>query len=135
MRKIERAPAIRQPRSETTSLKPNSLVSLACEAFSDESLTDELVSRVLKWRATPDRYIKANRSWIPRWRFAPLIRLEDAFALVEAASKRYKLQMREDATFVAEVQIGKSGGVASGELKSRVITIAVARAMGMEGVE
>jgi len=39
----------------------------------DDRLTEELASRIMRWRVTPDRYIKSGRSWVPRWHFKPLV--------------------------------------------------------------
>jgi hypothetical protein len=105
------------------------------QSAQDKRITDELAARVLGWQATPDRFLKANRGWIPRWRFAPLARLDDAFVLLEAASGHYKLELAENTPFTAEVAIGHTTGTARGECKPRVITIAVARALGLEGCE
>ncbi|MGA8025868.1 MAG: hypothetical protein WB992_01900 [Bryobacteraceae bacterium] len=98
---------------------------------SDEQVTSELAVRILGWKAAPDRYLKGDRSWIPRWRFTPLTRIEDAFQLLERAC-RYRLQLNDDGIFVAEVRIGGSTGKASGKFQARVITLAIAKAVGVE---
>jgi hypothetical protein len=51
-------------------------------------LTNLFAGRFLGLRPTRDRFVKPDGSWIPRWRFAPLSRLEDAFSLLEAGGKR-----------------------------------------------
>ena len=99
--------------------------------MTDDRLTDELVSQVLGWRLAPGRFIKARRSWIARWRFAPLERLDDAFELLDRASRDYTLTSIEGA-FTAEVRVGDRIGSASGGPKARTITLAVARALGIE---
>jgi hypothetical protein len=100
--------------------------------MTEEALTAALAERVMGWKATPDRFIKSGRSWLPKWRFAPLTRLDDAFLLLDRAASHYRLVTVEGGTFTAEVQVGARTGKASGEPKARAITIAVARALGVE---
>jgi hypothetical protein len=99
--------------------------------MNDEWLTNELAARVMGWKPAPDRFVKAGRGWIPRWRFQPLTRLEDAFQLLETAGSTYSLATASDGTFSARVRVGNRIGRASGEPKATTITIAVARALGL----
>lgn len=99
--------------------------------MTSEQLTAVLAERVLGWRATPDRFIKSGRSWIPRWRFRPLTELADAFRLLDHAAAHYTLT-GNCSTFIAEVQIESCRGKAVGDHKARTITIAVARALRLE---
>ena len=87
--------------------------------MTEEALTSTLAERVMGWKATPDRFIKSGRSWIPRWRFRPL------------AAEHYTLT-RTCSTFAADVQIESCRGKAVGEHKARTITVAVARALRLE---
>jgi len=98
----------------------------------DEQLTAILAERVMHWRPAPDRYLKPGRSWIPKWRFSPLTNLDDAFQLLERAGARYTLASDTGASVSAEVEIGERKGRASGRSVPRVITIALARAVGVE---
>jgi hypothetical protein len=98
----------------------------------NDQLTAILAERVMRWRATPDRFIKSGRIWIPRWRFQPLVELADAFRLLDQAARRYSLTRDGHGVFCASVEIGGSRGKASGEPKARTVTIAVARALGLE---
>jgi hypothetical protein len=99
--------------------------------MTEEALTSTLAERVMGWKATPDRFIKSGRSWIPRWRFRPLAELADAFRLLDHAAEHYTLT-RTCSTFAAEVQIESCRGKAVGEHKARTITVAVARALRLE---
>lgn len=101
-------------------------------AISDQALTDALAERVMGWKATPDRFIKSGRSWLPKWRFAPLSRLDDAFQLLDHSSSTYKLERGEAGEFRVEVRFGGHVGRASGEPKARAITLAIARSLGIE---
>jgi hypothetical protein len=103
----------------------------AVSAAADARLTAELANRVMGWRVAPGRFLKSRRGWIPTWRFAPLKRLDDAFQLLESASYDYTLAQIKDA-FTAEVRIGDRIGNASGRPKARAITLAVARALGLD---
>jgi len=94
-------------------------------------LTDQLATQVLGWRPSSDRYLKPGRGWIPRWRFRPLQELTDAFRLLDTGVQQYTLT-RDSRGFSAEVQIGSRRGSASGINKARTITLAVARALGLE---
>ena len=100
--------------------------------MTDDRLTDKLAAEVLGWRTAPGRFIKSDRSWAPRHRFAPLTRLDDAFQLVERAATACKLTMVKGGQFSAEVQVGARIGKASGESNARIVTIALARALGLE---
>jgi hypothetical protein len=100
--------------------------------MSDQKLTDELARRVMGWKAAPDRFMKPGRGWIPRWRFQPLVDLADAFRLLDQVAHRYCLTSDGRRTFSVEVQVGTRRGKASGKHKARIITLAVARALGLE---
>ncbi len=99
--------------------------------MNDDRLTELLARRALGWRVAPDRFIKSGRSWIPKWRFSPLVRLEDAFQLLDAVASSYRLEVHEGGLFTAEVRVGSHIGKTSGELKARTITIAVAQAFDL----
>jgi hypothetical protein len=99
--------------------------------MSDQQLTTELVLLIMGWKIAPGRYIKSGRSWTPMSQFKPLDRIADAFQLLERAGAEYQLTAKGRSTFTAEVEIGCSKGKASGPAKARVITIAVARAVGI----
>jgi hypothetical protein len=100
--------------------------------MTDEVLTGELASRVMGWKTAPDRFVKGGRSWIPRWRFQPLVELADAFRLLDKGARRYSLTCDGRRTFSVEVQVGTRHGKASSKNKARAITLAVARALGLE---
>lgn len=100
--------------------------------ISEEALTDALAERVMGWKATPDRFIKSGRSWLPKWRFAPLSRLDDAFQLLDRSGSTYKLERGDGGAFRVEVQSGGRVGKASGDPVARTITLAVARSFGLE---
>lgn len=99
--------------------------------MNDDRLTDQLALRVMGWKVAPDRFVKSGRSWIPRWRFRPLEELADAFQLLDCAADHYILK-RDGRSFTAEIRTGSCRATASGELKARTITLAVARALGLE---
>lgn len=101
-----------------------------------EALTAHLAERVMGWNVAPDRFLTGNRSWIPRWRFQPLERLEDAFRLLEKAQpEHYSMGLDGSGRFSVEVRLGGKLGLARDEVKPRAITLAIARALGLEEVE
>ena len=97
----------------------------------DQLATDQLARRVMGWRTAPDRFIKPNRGWIPRWRFQPFTELSDAFLLLDQGAHQYTLKY-DGSRFSAEVRTDTGRGVASGEHKPRTITLAIAQALGLE---
>jgi hypothetical protein len=97
---------------------------------SDELLASVLAERVMGWKTFPNRFMTSERSWIPRARFRPLIRLEDAFALLDRAATSYTLK-RAGNSFTAEVRVGRLIGRASGRARAATITLAVAQALGL----
>ena len=100
--------------------------------MTDERLTDELAARVLGWRLAPGRYIKSGRGWTPRSKFRPLVDLKDAFRLLDRVSNDYSLLARPGGVFTARVRLDGRAGKATGEPKARAISLAVARALGLE---
>jgi hypothetical protein len=102
--------------------------------MTDQQLTDEL-ARALGWKPTPDRFVKSGRSWIPRWRFQPLKRLEDAFAVLEYLRCEYVIERSEKAGFTVQVRIGVRIGTADGEAKARAISVAVGQALQIDGLD
>ena len=95
-------------------------------------LIDRLAQEVLHWRVGPDRFITGNRSWLPKWRFNPLERLDDAFMVLDrSGSSRYAIVKAGGACEV-EVECNGRVGRATGNSRSRAITMAVARSIGLE---
>ena len=97
--------------------------------MTDPALTDLLVERVLEWKATRDRFIKTNRAWLPKWRFAPLTNLEDAFQLLDKLNCRYKIECTSRLAVAVEVYFQGRVGRSSGPQKARAIAFAVARVL------
>jgi hypothetical protein len=102
--------------------------------MTSDAVIAALAEQLLGWKATPDRFIKSGRSWIPRWRFNPLASLEDAVMLLDRTGGTYDLALTADGVFTAEVRIAGRVGTASGNPKARTITLAIARALGLEAV-
>lgn len=100
--------------------------------MNDERLTEELVRRALGWRVAPGRYLKPGRGWIPEWRFRPLREVADAFQLVDRVADSFTLTSSSPRVVSANVKVGRRCGKASGEQIARTITIALARALGLE---
>jgi len=99
---------------------------------SDEELTAYLAERAMGWKVTPDRFIKSGRSWIPRWRFQPLNDIADALDLLNRAANWFTLVSSLKKVVTAEVNVAGHRGKASGKQIARTITIAVARALGLD---
>ena len=100
--------------------------------MTDNLLIDRLAQQVLRWRAGPDRFLTGNRSWIPRWKFNPLERLEDSFTLLDHSGSTHYTISLVGGTFQVEVECDGRIGKATGHSRSRTITLALARSLGLE---
>jgi hypothetical protein len=100
--------------------------------MTSDELTGILVQRVLGWRVAPGRFLKQGRQWTPSWRFQPLRRLQNALELIEKAQGEYRLAKGADGTFTAEVSVGNRRGSASAQSEAATITVALARALGID---
>jgi hypothetical protein len=113
--------------------KPDGASRIKAQPERENKLTEELARQIMGWEVAPDRFLMGSRRWIPRWRFKPAERLEDAFRLLEeAAPRQYTMGRVEKGAFWVSVQIGAGTGEARDESKPRAITYAVARAIGMQ---
>ena len=98
-----------------------------------EVLTALLAERVMAWRVRPERFLIGDRRWLPRWRFQPAERLEDAFRLLEqAAPEEYSMGAAENGSFWVKVRVADTTGEAREPSKPRAITFAIARAFGID---
>jgi hypothetical protein len=100
--------------------------------MTDEMLTAILAERVMGWGVGPDRFMMASRRWQPRWRFQPAESLDDAFKLLEEAALQDYVMGDDGNGFHVRVRIGKTIGEARDKSRSRAITFAVARALGID---
>ena len=101
--------------------------------MNDNTIVNLLAQQVMYWRVGPDRFLTGHRSWIPRWRFQPTERLDDAFRLLEqAAPQSYNMSAADNGAFSVKVLIGGKLGKAQDECKPRAISLAVARSLGLE---
>lgn len=99
--------------------------------MTDEHLTTELAVRAMHWRLAPGRYLKSGRGWTSRSGFRPLVDVNDAFRVLDAVSNDYTLITVPGMGFTAEVRFKGQIGKASGGRKARVISLAVANAIGI----
>ncbi len=102
-------------------------------AVSNDKLTAVLAERVMGWRVGPQRFLLEGRRWMPRWRFRPTDRLADAFKLLERVTAEHcDMGQTPQGFFVVELQIGGGHGRACEKSKPLAITLAVARALGLD---
>jgi hypothetical protein len=91
-----------------------------------------LAERVMGWSVGPDRFMIGGRRWLPRWRFQPATRIEDALRLLErSAPQEYAMGAAESGGFWAKVRVAGITGEAHESSQAEAITIAVARAIGL----
>lgn len=101
--------------------------------MSTEQLTAILAQRVMGWRVGPDRFLMDKRQWLPRWRFQPTERVEDAYRLLErAAPQEFNMDRDQDGRFWVKVCIAGAAGEARESPQAWAITLAIARALGIE---
>lgn len=97
-----------------------------------ERLTAMLAKSVMGWKVAPDRFLTSNRSWIPRWKFNPLERVQDAFMLLDSSgSNRYTI-LKAGGCFEVKVECNGRDGRATDRSSARAITLALARSLGLE---
>jgi hypothetical protein len=101
-------------------------------AMTAEALTTILAQRVMGWRVGPDRFILDGRRWLPRWRFQPCARMEDAFRLLECSAPQHYSMGADDCEFSAKVRICDITGEAVEASQPLALTLAIARAIGLE---
>jgi hypothetical protein len=100
---------------------------------SNDQLTAVLAERVMGWTVGPERFSMGNREWMPRWRFQPTEKLEDAFRLLEEAGPReYSICGDDKGSIHVRVRIDGTAGEARGTSKPLTLTYAIARAVGIE---
>jgi hypothetical protein len=98
-----------------------------------ENLTAVLAKRVLHWSVAPDRFLTGNRGWIPRNRFRPTERMQDAFKLlIASAPAEYNIRGGKGKASWVEVRIGTLSAEASGPTLPLAICLAIAKALGIE---
>jgi Phage ABA sandwich domain len=101
--------------------------------MTSENLAVLLAERVMGWTVGPDRFLLGNRGWMPRWRFQPTEKLDDAFRLLEEASpQEYSICGDDKGSIHVQVRINGNAGEARGASKPLAIAHAVARAVGIE---
>src|SRR5260370_11811017 len=81
---------------------------------------------------SPGRYWWGNGHGIARPRLEPLSDVKHAFRLLEASGGLFNVGTLPNGSFTAEVRIGNRAGNACGEPKAACITLAVARAIGID---
>ena len=97
--------------------------------MTDDLLTALLAELVMRWRVGPERFLIGNRCWLPRWRFQPCERLQDAVRLLErAAPEEFSMGAAESGSFWVKVRIAGTTGEAVEPSKPRAIAFAIARA-------
>jgi hypothetical protein len=85
------------------------------------------------WTAAPDRFLLPKRKWMPRWRFRPAEKIEDAFRLLDGAKpESYTMVSDKPGEFEVQVKIAGVFGRACLASRAEAITLAVARAVGID---
>jgi hypothetical protein len=99
--------------------------------LSDEQLTTELADRAMRWRISPDRYLRPDGGWIPRSKFCPLVNVSHAFQALDAVTKDYSLLAKPGGGFEVNLRLACRTACATDESKARAICLALADALGI----
>ena len=100
--------------------------------MTSEHLAAILAERVMGWGIGPDRFMMGGRQWLPRRRFEPVERVEDAFRLLErAAPQEYAMGATKNGSFWAKVRVAGVTGEARESSQARSLTFAIARSIGL----
>jgi hypothetical protein len=91
-----------------------------------------LAEKVLGWKVAADRFVMANRRWIPRWRFQPFKSLSDAFQLLDGV-KPARFSMGSDGgdEFWVRIEVDGRVGEARHSSRPQAISLAIAKAVGI----
>lgn len=101
--------------------------------MTSQVLTKLVAERVMKWTAAPNRFMLGRREWTPNWRFQPVEIFEHAVQLLDAARPTtYSLGVDQTGCFWARVEVSGVLGEARDRSRPRAVTIAVARAVGLD---
>lgn len=101
--------------------------------MTNDQLTAILAERIMGWTVSPERFMMGRRRWVPRWRFQPAEKLEDAFRLLEeAAPQEYSICGDNRGNIRVRALINGAAGEARGTSMPAAVTYAVARAIGIE---
>ena len=99
-----------------------------------EQLTALLAEHVMQWRVGPTRFQMGNRGWLPRSRFRPTERIQDAFRVLLAAEpSEYTMAGGKGTSSWARVRIDGAFGEASASSLPTAICLAIARCIGIQG--
>jgi hypothetical protein len=102
--------------------------------MTSEHLTAVLAEKVMGWGIGPDRFTMTGRRWLPRGRFRPTERIQDAFRVLLAAEpSEYAMAGGNRKSSWARVRINGAFGEASASSMPRAICLAIARAMRIQG--
>jgi hypothetical protein len=111
---------------------PHQSVGLLEHGMTSEHFTQVLAKRVLGWSVAPDRFMIGGRRWLPSWGFQPATRLEDALRVLKGvALEEFVMGGAESGGLWANVRVADTRE-ASDLYKPRVITVAIARRLGIK---
>ena len=102
--------------------------------MTSEQLTAILARRVMGWGVGPDRFSMGDRRWLPRGRFRPTERIQDAFRVLQAAEpSEYTVVGGNGKSSWVSLRIDGASGEASAPSMPTAICLAIARAIGIQG--
>lgn len=102
--------------------------------MSNELLTAILVEKIMGWRVCPDRFLTRDRQWLPRHKFQPTKKLDNAFKLLNAAEPlEYTLGgTNRTGDCWARVKLNGTAGEATSRSMPMAICLAIARALSID---
>jgi hypothetical protein len=97
--------------------------------MTDKHLSAVRAEKVMGRRVVPDGFLLGNRQWIPQWQ--PTRGLADGFRLLDqAAPQKHSMGTTVNGGFWVKARVADRTGEAC-ESKPRAITLAIARALGV----
>jgi hypothetical protein len=98
----------------------------------NEHLTVVLAERVKDRAFGCEHFLRGTREWTPPWRFQPASRLEDAaHVLAKLIPEKYVMGTADQRRLRTTIRIEVTTGEAHEYCQAAAITVAVARALGI----
>lgn len=94
-------------------------------------VTAQLAERFLGWRTACGRFLKPDGGWIPEWRFRPFESAAHALELLNHADQ-YQIVRDADRSYTVRVRVGRHLGTAVGPELANTVSVAAARAVGIQ---
>jgi hypothetical protein len=94
-----------------------------------------LAEHIFYWRVSPNRFLTGNRCWLPRWKFQPTTKLNDALRVLEGLEpQEFSISADRKDGYCAKVTIADRVIYGRDKSKPMAICRAVAAVLGIDVV-